>query len=65
MIDVMTCIQKTSSATYSTVLNDHDNYNSYLQGIDAAYMYVLPHVVLWILTMHHQADENNQKDLSE
>lgn len=41
MIHVMTCIQKTSSATYSTVLNHHDNYNSYLQGIAAAYRYMV------------------------
>jgi len=41
MVHVMACIQKTSSATYKAVLNDHDNYNIYVQGIGAACIYMV------------------------
>lgn len=47
MIHVMAYIQKASAATYSTALNDHDNYNSYLQGIAAACMYIIVFYLIW------------------
>lgn len=47
MVHAIACIQKTSLATYSTVLNDHDNYNSYLQGIAAPSIYMAVFYLIW------------------
>lgn len=43
----MRCIQKTPSATYSTVLNDPVNNNSYLQGTAASCMYMVVFYFVW------------------